>query len=77
LLGEEQRSGLPGESVGGPPGGGVTRGVGMSRGMADLMGLSAQVTAVPADAYEGPRTHAPGNVFAGVADGEDRLTTCP
>jgi hypothetical protein len=25
--------------------------------MADLMGLSAQVTAVPADAYEGPRTH--------------------
>ena len=56
---------------------GGIRGVGMSRGMADLMGLSAQVTAVPADAYEGPRTHAPGDVLAGVADGEDRLVTCP
>jgi len=49
----------------------------MLRGMADLMGLSAQVTAVPADAYEGPRTHASGDLFAGVADGEDRLVTCP
>ena len=55
----------------------VSYGLGMSRGMADLMGLSAQVTAVPADAYEGPRTHAPGDVLAGVADGEDRLVTCP
>ena len=68
---------MPGESVGGPPGGGVIRGLGMSRGIADLMRLSAQVTAVPADAYEGPRTHAPGDVLAGVADGEDRLVTCP
>jgi hypothetical protein len=49
----------------------------MSRGIADLMRLSAQVTAVPADGYERPRTHAPGDVFAGVADGEDRLVTCP
>ena len=56
---------------------GGIRGVGMARRMADLMGLPAQVTAVPADAHEGPRTHAPGDAFAGVEDGEHRLVTCP
>jgi hypothetical protein len=43
--------------------------------LAELTGLSAQVTAVLADTYEGPWTYAPGAVFAdlaaAVADGAD------
>jgi len=43
--------------------------------MAELTGLSAQVTAVLADTYRGPWIHDPGTVFAdlaaGVADGAD------
>jgi Transposase DDE domain group 1 len=50
-------------------------GVGMLRGLADLTGLSAQVTAALADTYNGPWIHAPGAVFAdlvaAVADGAD------
>jgi Transposase DDE domain group 1 len=50
-------------------------GVGMLRELADLTGLSAQVTAALADTYNGPWTHAPGAVFAdlaaAVADGAD------
>ena len=50
-------------------------GVGMLREVADLTGLSAQVTAALADTYRGPWTHAPGDVFAdlaaAVADGAD------
>ncbi|MFC9363371.1 IS1380 family transposase, partial [Rhodococcus sp. NPDC057014] len=50
-------------------------GVGMLREMADLTGLSAQVTAVLADTYRGQWAHAPGAVFAdlaaAVADGAD------
>ena len=50
-------------------------GVGMLREIADLTGLSSQVTAVLADTYRGPWTHAPGDVFAdlaaAVADGMD------
>src|SRR5262249_58032668 len=50
-------------------------GVGMLREVADLTGLSAQVTAALADTYQGPWTHAPGDVFAdlaaAVADGAD------
>ena len=45
------------------------------REVADLTGLSAQVTAALADTYQGPWTHAPGDVFAdlaaAVADGAD------
>ena len=39
-------------------------GVGMLREVADLTGLSSQVTAALADTYRGPWTHAPGDVFA-------------
>ena len=39
----------------------------MLREVADLTGLSAQVTAVLADTYRGPWTHAPGAVFADLA----------
>jgi hypothetical protein len=50
-------------------------GVGMLRELADLTGLSSQVTAALADTYRGPWTHAPGDVFAdlaaAVADGAD------
>ncbi|MGC4933939.1 IS1380 family transposase, partial [Gordonia sp. DT30] len=50
-------------------------GVGMVREVADLTGLSEQVTAVLADTYRGPWAHAPGAVFAdlvaAVADGAD------
>src|SRR6516225_8378411 len=50
-------------------------GVGMLRELADLTGLSSQVTAALADSYRGPWTHAPGEVFAdlaaAVADGAD------
>ena len=50
-------------------------GVGMLRELADLTGLSAQVTAALADTYNGPWIHAPGAVFAdlvaAVADGAD------
>ena len=50
-------------------------GVGMLREVADLTGLSVQVTAALADTYRGPWTHAPGDVFAdlaaAVADGAD------
>ena len=50
-------------------------GVGMLREIADLTGLSSQVTAALADTYRGPWTHAPGDVFAdlaaAVADGMD------
>ena len=45
------------------------------REVADLSGLSGQVTAALADTYRGPWTHAPGDVFAdlaaAVADGAD------
>ena len=50
-------------------------GAGMLREVADLTGLSSQVTAALADTYQGPWTHAPGDVFAdlaaAVADGAD------
>lgn len=50
-------------------------GMGLLRELADLTGLSAQVTEVLADTYRGPWTHAPGAVFAdlaaAVADGAD------
>jgi Transposase DDE domain group 1 len=50
-------------------------GVGMLREVADLSGLSSQVTAALADTYNGPWLHAPGAVFAdlaaAVADGAD------
>jgi Transposase DDE domain group 1 len=50
-------------------------GVGLLREVADLTGLSAQVTAALADTYRGPWVHAPGDVFsdlvAAVADGAD------
>ena len=50
-------------------------GVGLLREVADLTGLSSQVTAALADTYRGPWVHAPGDVFAGlaaaVADGAD------
>lgn len=50
-------------------------GVGMLRELADLTGLSAQVTTVLADTYKGPWIHAPGDAFAdlaaAVADGAD------
>ena len=50
-------------------------GAGLVREVADLTGLSSQVTAVLADTYRGPWTHAPGAVFAdlaaAVADGAD------
>ncbi len=50
-------------------------GVGLLREVADLTGLSSQVTEVLADTYQGPWTHAPGDVFAdlaaAVADGTD------
>ncbi|MBS4730157.1 IS1380 family transposase [Mycobacterium sp. SM1] len=50
-------------------------GVGMVREVADLTGLSAQVTEALADTYRGPWIHAPGDVFAdlvaAVADGAD------
>ena len=50
-------------------------GVGMLRELADLTGLSSQVTAALADTYRGPWVHAPGAVFAdvaaAVADGAD------
>src|SRR6202795_5313311 len=50
-------------------------GVGMLRELAELTGLSAQVTAVLADTYRGPWIYSPGAVFAdlvaAVADGAD------
>jgi len=50
-------------------------GVGLLREVADLTGLSSQVTAALADTYRGPWTYAPGEVFAdlaaAVADGAD------
>ncbi|HME17172.1 MAG TPA: IS1380 family transposase [Mycobacterium sp.] len=50
-------------------------GVGMLRELAELTGLSAQVTVALADTYGGPWTYAPGAVFAdlvaAVADGAD------
>ena len=50
-------------------------GMGLLRELADLTGLSTQVTAVLADTYKGPWTYAPGAVFAdlaaAVADGAD------
>jgi hypothetical protein len=50
-------------------------GMGLLRELADLTGLSTQVTEVLADTYKGPWTHAPGAVFAdlaaAVADGAD------
>lgn len=50
-------------------------GAGLLRGVADLTGLSTQVTNVLADTYRGPWRHAPGDVFAdlaaAVADGAD------
>ena len=50
-------------------------GMAMVRELADLAGLSAQVTAALADTYRGPWVHAPGVVFAdlaaAVADGTD------
>ena len=50
-------------------------GVCMLREVADLTGLSSQVTAALADTYDGPWIHAPGDVFtdlaAAVADGAD------
>jgi len=50
-------------------------GVGLLREVADLTGLSSQITRVLADTYRGPWTHAPGDVFAdlaaAVADGAD------
>ena len=50
-------------------------GLGLLRKVAELTGLSSQVTAVLADTYGGPWTYAPGEVFAdlaaAVADGAD------
>src|SRR5258705_11490407 len=50
-------------------------GVGMLRELADLTGLSAQVTSALADTYRGPWTYDPGAVVAdlaaAVADGAD------
>ena len=50
-------------------------GMGLLRELADLTGLSAQVTDALADTYRGPWTYAPGAVFAdlaaAVADGAD------
>ena len=50
-------------------------GAALVREVADLTGLSSQVTAALADTYRGPWTHAPGAVFAdlaaAVADGVD------
>ena len=50
-------------------------GMGLVRELADLTGLSEQVTAVLADTYKGPWVYAPGAVFAdlaaAVADGAD------
>ena len=50
-------------------------GTGLLREVADLTGLSAQVTTALADTYNGPWIHAPGAVFAdlvaAVADGAD------
>ena len=50
-------------------------GMGLLRELADLTGLSSQVTAVLADTYRGPWIYAPGAVFAdlaaAVADGAD------
>ena len=50
-------------------------GVGMLRELAELTGLSAQVTAALADTYRGPWIYGPGAVFAdlaaAVADGAD------
>ncbi|BBY59350.1 hypothetical protein MSAR_24860 [Mycolicibacterium sarraceniae] len=50
-------------------------GMGLLRELADLTGLSLQVTAVLADTYRGRWVYAPGEVFAdlaaAVADGAD------
>ena len=50
-------------------------GMGLLRELADLTGLSSQVTAVLADTYRGPWIYAPGAVFAdlaaAIADGAD------
>ncbi|OCB39058.1 hypothetical protein A9X02_17770 [Mycobacterium malmoense] len=49
--------------------------MGLLRELADLTGLSSQVTASLADTYQGPWVYAPGAVFAdlaaAVADGAD------
>lgn len=52
-----------------PDGHGVVShaGVGMVREVAELTGLSAQVTAALADTYRGPWTYAAGAVFADLA----------
>ena len=42
-------------------------GMGLLRELADLTGLSMQVTEVLADTYKGPWTYAPGAVFADLA----------
>ena len=42
-------------------------GMGMLRELADLTGLSAQVSAALADTYRGPWVYAPGAVFADLA----------
>ena len=42
-------------------------GIWMLRELADLTGLSAQVTAVLADTYRGPWIHDPGSMFADLA----------
>ena len=42
-------------------------GMGLLRELAEVTGLSAQVTAVLADTYKGPWIHAPGAVFADLA----------
>ena len=53
-------------------------GVGLLREVADLSGLSAQVTEVLADTFKGPWVHDPGSVFtdlaAAVADGADCMS---
>src|SRR5690606_41674337 len=41
--------------------------MGLLRELADLTGLSSQVTAVLADTYRGPWVYAPGEVFADLA----------
>jgi hypothetical protein len=41
--------------------------MGMLRELADVTGLSAQVTAVLADTYRGPWMYSPGAVFADLA----------
>src|SRR5258707_8369203 len=51
-------------------------GVGMLRELADLTGLSAQVTAALADTYRGPWTYDPGAVVADLAAAADDGADC-